>query len=365
MRNRGGKAHLVMDNRYEEAEAAKAKGHTKPACQKRGKDIEIVEEVKEDAKIVNDDLVAVHESYEKLLCEERHRTNRVIVHVSALQNENESLKNEVRQVRIATNQNPNQRYHDLCKRRDIDGHVQDFLPEEQASQPQQNCDNRSSLEVRQLKAQLSSVTRDLLEKSVQLEHAEKKTQSLEQKCNRLLATKDWLEGKLTEKNRRASDSNTSKKLIALRRLNKSMASQLEAKNILIFQQTRMFDGANFSGDAQSNLSNDPMFFHFHMLVQSVKIMIEKETNVDIAQLQCEKKLQSEVLYLAAREQHIEFYDWPKWLRVQFTKAHVESVYGCSAAFASDQAEELYFAGELTDQEYFKIIEADFHAASLV
>ena len=365
MRNRLGKPLPVMDNRYEESKAAQA--HAKSPCQKRCKDIEI--ETKEDSKVLEHELAELHEPYdeEMLQSDNLHRVTHNDRPSSGFQKENEAGQQEIRQAGFPSSQNPNQRYHDLCKKREEDVDVPKLSLGELGSLPQERTAGRThnSLEVRQLKAQLGSVTKDLLAKGIQLEHAEKRASALEKKCKTLVATKAWLEGKVAEGRRRASASASTKKVEALKRLNKSMASQLEAKNILIFQQTRLFDSAPFAGDSQSNLSNDPMFFHFHMLVQSVKIMIEKETNVDIARLQCDKKLQSEVLYLSAREKHVEFYDWPKWIRVQFTKAHVESVYGCSAAFASEQAEDLYFAGELTDQEYFQIIEADFHAASQV
>ena len=124
---------------------------------------------------------------------------------------------------------------------------------------------------------------------------------------------------------------------------------------------------------------DPMYFHFHMLLQGIKVRMAmsegSRQGFSIEYLNC---VTTEFLYdaLMSAQPAVPFFDWEEWIKDHVTREYVSQVYERDVerqiergpmSETAKKAKILLTKGMITEKEYQKIVNADkdFRIAELV
>ena len=148
----------------------------------------------------------------------------------------------------------------------------------------------------------------------------------------------------------------------------STNEKMKATNQKLEMELQKARLSNIEGDARA-AANDPLAFHFHMLFQGVKVLLNANAESEGFAMDCFNRLQSSnVCRAASMLAPIPFYEWNQWIKDTFTRLYEAFV----RAIAKDesnigdckQANALRHQGRISQQEHRQIMEADKQFASL-
>ena len=150
---------------------------------------------------------------------------------------------------------------------------------------------------------------------------------------------------------------------------------LKLKNRELVELNKSLKDSNEEMKARNkDASEDPMAFHFHMLLQGAKVMLATNAGKEGFAMDCFNGLRSSDMYAKLQESSpaVPFYEWNNWIKESLSKMYVEHLYERSLKInpvseAARQSNVLRNQGLITEEEHRRVMEADkqFRVAALL